>query len=811
MKVVLDSGEVIALGTTEATPTIGIIDYSKRVTDDFGVTTVVERGFARRMSLRLAVPQASVDALQRSLAGLRAKPALWVADDRYESLKVRGFYKDCTLTVEGLAESGTLADPGGNPAPGARPSTLQLLQPAIVTDALLLSSDVAETDHPQWAAGTTYAAGARVLRGAAHRIYESAIGGNVGVDPTSATGKWIDAGPTNRWAMFDQALGTATKAPSTVTVRLNASGVTAIALLDVVGSTVRVQTGVYDRTVAVGAGAITFLDLPCAAGEVRVTIAGPTQVSVGTLLAGRLVSLGITEASPTAGITDYSRKDVDDFGAVTIVERAWAKRMEASALIRTDAIDAVAARITKVRAQPALWIGRAGLDSLTIYGFFKDFSIAVGKTVSKLTLSVEGLSAAAQVAPLGAGINWPDIADPDGTKPSDNADKTSDNVSKDTAAVDGRPAANVVASLDGNTFAQALSTSQAELARIRTRALNFPGPAGEDSYTLIRREVTERRDADGVFAETFEILGARTPDGTSFVINTSTVRIGADESLAHRFDAIAATFADNAASIEHIDQVLVGPDGASARALVTVDVNGRIIGTALTNDGSEGAMVVSADTFRIEDPDTGKAYFYADDDGKVLMRDVEVDTLKVGSVDYAAMQLGAAQKAAFYTLPSVVAVPKNSTVQIASLSFVKEDDSSILEIQMLMKCASDDDFVFDATIQIDGMVMDTTPVNAVFARNNARLPITPFTYAAGISAGARTVSVKIYNRETDADDLSVLSGSTLKVVELRKGSIGSATGSGGAIPPPSGDGPGGDGPGDVYDGRGPRQPQLITN
>ena len=56
MRVVLDTGSVIELGTTETAPTIGITDYSRRVTDDYGVTTVVERGFARRMSVRLGVP-----------------------------------------------------------------------------------------------------------------------------------------------------------------------------------------------------------------------------------------------------------------------------------------------------------------------------------------------------------------------------------------------------------------------------------------------------------------------------------------------------------------------------------------------------------------------------------------------------------------------------------------------------------------------------------------------------------------------------------------------------------------------------------
>src|SRR3546814_3198817 len=42
----------------------------------------------------------------------------------------------------------------------------------------------------------------------------------------------------------------------------------------------------------------------------------------------------------------------------------------------------------------SLWIADEGTDSLTLYGFFKDFSIEVGETVSTLSLSVEGLSKA---------------------------------------------------------------------------------------------------------------------------------------------------------------------------------------------------------------------------------------------------------------------------------------------------------------------------------------------------------------------------------------------------------------------------------
>lgn len=436
MKVLIPGGEVFDLGTTETNPTVGITDYSRRVTDDYGVTTVVERGFSRRMSVRLSVPIGSVDAIQRKLAALRATSAQWVANERFACLSVNGFFKDfdldlntppisyCTLNVEGLLETEPFTDPGGDPAPSGLASTLKLLQPSTITNATLIASNVAETDYPTWSSGTSYALGARVVAGGTHRIYESTVPGNVGIDPTAPTGKWSDIGPTNRWAMFDQALGSTTDATGSIAVTVDAAAIGAVALLDVVGATVRVQATGYDRTVAVGAGAITFLDLPSSTTRVSVTIAGSGAVSVGTLLVGKLVGLGLTESSPTAGITDYSRKDVDDFGAVTIVERAWAKRMSQNALIDTSAIDAVFARLAAVRATPALWIGQDGFDSLTIYGFFKEFTITPGEAVSKLALSIEGLSTAGKILPFapGAGdIEWPDVGDAAGTKPADNA------------------------------------------------------------------------------------------------------------------------------------------------------------------------------------------------------------------------------------------------------------------------------------------------------------------------------------------------------------------------------------------------------
>lgn len=435
MKVITPGAGTINLGITETTPTIGINDFSRRVTDDFGVTTVVKRGFARTMSVRFALPTGEVDAVSRTLADLRATSALWVADERFSWLSVEGFYKDfdasvevgalsyCTLTVEGLTQIDEMPDTGSDPSPTGA-STLSVLQPVNITTGRLIASTVPENDHPVWSNAATYAAGARVILTTTHRIYESVANGNIGNTPFGASGLWVDLGPTNRWAMFDQALGTLTSAAGSIAVTVDAGEIGALALLDVTGATVRVQSTGYDRTIAIGEGPVTFLDLPAGVAAVIVTITGPGTVSVGTLLAGPLAALGITGESPTTGITDFSKKEVDEFGEVTVVPRSWAKRMSARALIRTDAIDLVANRIAAVRAVPALWIANDGTDSLTVYGFFKDFSIEVDSVSSTLSLSVEGLS---EASPLSSGLpppNWADIIDSDPInhpKPADGA------------------------------------------------------------------------------------------------------------------------------------------------------------------------------------------------------------------------------------------------------------------------------------------------------------------------------------------------------------------------------------------------------
>ena len=113
---VLAAGTVYELGGTQYGATAGIVDFSKKVTDDFGVTSFVRRPYSDRTSAKLMLPTAQFNKVKRVLADLRATPCAWVGDDSpgYEPLTVFGFYKDfslevayrttvyCSLEIEGL-------------------------------------------------------------------------------------------------------------------------------------------------------------------------------------------------------------------------------------------------------------------------------------------------------------------------------------------------------------------------------------------------------------------------------------------------------------------------------------------------------------------------------------------------------------------------------------------------------------------------------------------------------------------------------------------------------------------------------------
>lgn len=297
---------------------------------------------------------------------------------------------------------------------------MKLIRPTALTDAMLSSSNVAENDYAAWSSGTAYTTGARVILASTHRKYE-ALAASTGVNPASDPTKWLDLGPTNRWAMFDARVGTKTTRTGSLQVTMAPGAADGIAFIDTDAESATVSlsvsgTQIYSKTQSFNIGGtaidnwfswffeplgrksnLLFLDVPVyEAGVITVTINrdNPADiVSCGTLLVGRQFDIGETEHGVGLGIIDYSRKETDQFGVTSVVERAYAKRMTARVVMQTSGVDDVQTILAAVRATPVLWIGSDSFDSLTVYGFYKEFSIDLAyPTISYCSLTIEGLT-----------------------------------------------------------------------------------------------------------------------------------------------------------------------------------------------------------------------------------------------------------------------------------------------------------------------------------------------------------------------------------------------------------------------------------
>ena len=124
-------------------------------------------------------------------------------------------------------------------------NALTIIRPLPITDAILDVSgsppvtNVPENDYAEWAVGTTYALGDRVILTSTHRVYESLQASNTGNNPTALGSTfWIDAGPTNRWAIFDTSVSTQTKQANNITYLLVPNeAINSVGILNITGGT----------------------------------------------------------------------------------------------------------------------------------------------------------------------------------------------------------------------------------------------------------------------------------------------------------------------------------------------------------------------------------------------------------------------------------------------------------------------------------------------------------------------------------------------------------------------------------------------
>jgi hypothetical protein len=77
----------------------GITDYSRKTTDDFGNTTLVERAYAKRISYNSMVPNDDIDGVFDILAQYRATPIVVVGATDYGMTSGYGWLRDWSITI----------------------------------------------------------------------------------------------------------------------------------------------------------------------------------------------------------------------------------------------------------------------------------------------------------------------------------------------------------------------------------------------------------------------------------------------------------------------------------------------------------------------------------------------------------------------------------------------------------------------------------------------------------------------------------------------------------------------------------------
>lgn len=300
---------------------------------------------------------------------------------------------------------------------------MRVIRPIIITDSNLSSTSLAEDDYSEWSAGT-YNQGDRVIKTSTHLIYEAQStttdDPEVGVDADPPT--WLEIGATRPWRMFDGIISSQSEDTMDIVVSFepgvvvssvaafNLKGITDV-LIEMTDPT---EGLVYSNSVDLSDNsgvadwytyffepisiATEFIDLElpqygAATTTLTFTVDPVGGGSIGELIIGSVVSLGIANHGTSVQLLDFSRKERDEFGNFNIVSRRTSKLVNFDVTVETARVGYVFNQLNKLTTTPCVWVGTDDYnDSTLIYGYYRDFRIDINEpSISDCTLEIEGL------------------------------------------------------------------------------------------------------------------------------------------------------------------------------------------------------------------------------------------------------------------------------------------------------------------------------------------------------------------------------------------------------------------------------------
>lgn len=292
---------------------------------------------------------------------------------------------------------------------------MEIVRPIAITPAMVTTNAAnADADYNP---ATNYADGAKCTH--ERRIWLSLQAANTGHTPGASGSEawWSDAGPSNKWAMFDDEVGTVTTRADSLQVTLSPIAAPTVALLNVRAKTAQCVsmhgiTEVYDKTVSLWDTSIigdwaeyffnepefrteaVFDGLPSVPGqEVTLTLqATGATAECGMCVPGRPFDVGDEMYGLKRSGIDYSTVTFDVFGKAAIKRRGYAREISTQTVLLNTAFDRIARRLDQIASTPVLVLsGQPRFDSTVVYGLVSYSLDLALYSYSYASIEVKGL------------------------------------------------------------------------------------------------------------------------------------------------------------------------------------------------------------------------------------------------------------------------------------------------------------------------------------------------------------------------------------------------------------------------------------
>lgn len=292
-----------------------------------------------------------------------------------------------------------------------------LVRPIALTPGMVTASNAGSADA-DYSAATSYTLGQRVYLPDDGRTYECVQAPALAKYPATSPLYWMRAEPSNRWAMFDSEVSTASKVSGNLTATLTVPGrINSVTLHGLVGNSLTVvqksaagdvlftatralksspggwYAYYYEERTQLREAWFTGL-IPLLGSRIEITVTG-SATACGYVLAGNSIDIGDAQYGFSTGIVDYSKTTVTN-GVQTFEKGRYSKRMMGTLMLKAGRYNTVHSVLENYRQTPCAWIGipdSADFEPMTILGVYRDFSIELaGPTHHICSLEVLSLT-----------------------------------------------------------------------------------------------------------------------------------------------------------------------------------------------------------------------------------------------------------------------------------------------------------------------------------------------------------------------------------------------------------------------------------